>query len=159
MGTPNESDRLINMSIKLESPEGGEAPHVHLRKTRLHANDANCLENGVDASNTSNRAETACISSGDKVDMYLGAGDTKCMVNLTDGVGSQTNASSGHKDVSSVQTDANKPANMPDIVSTPQKRQKSPDIPIGSTKRPQDEPNGCRERINGSNVCTDWQTV
>ena len=159
MGTPNESDRLVNMSIESESPEGGETLRIHLRKMRLHADDMNCLENGADASNASNRAETACISSGDEVDTYLGAGDAKHMVNVTDGVGSQTNVSSGHKDVSSIQTDANKPANTPDIVSTPQKRQKSPDIPIGSTKRPQDEPNGCRERMDGSNVCMDWQTI
>ena len=81
------------------------------------------------------------------------------MVDVTDGVGSQMNTLSGHKDMSSIQTDANKPANMPDIISTPQKRQKSPDIPIGSTKRPQDEPNGCREHMDGSNICTDWKTI
>ena len=115
MGTPNESDGLVNMSIESESPEGGETLHVHLRKTRLHADDANRLKNGADASNVSNRAEMACISSGDEVDTYLGAGDTKHVVNMTDGVGNQTNASSGHKDVSSIQTDANKPANTPDL--------------------------------------------
>ena len=68
MGTPNDSDGLVNMSIESESPEGGETLRVHLRRMRLHADDANCLENRADASNVSNRAETACISSGDEVD-------------------------------------------------------------------------------------------
>ena len=47
-----------------------------------------------------------------------------------DGVRSQIDASSSHMDVPSAQTDVNKSAKAPEIVSTPQQTPKLADIPI-----------------------------
>lgn len=54
----------------------------------------------------------------------------KRLVGVMDGVRSQIDASSRHTDVPSAQTDANKSAKAPEIVSTPQQTPKLADIPI-----------------------------
>jgi len=73
----------------------------------------------VDASNTSNKAETAGISHGEGAGMYLGVGDAKHVVHAMDGIGSHTDASSGHMDVPCVEVDTITPANVTQTVSTP----------------------------------------
>jgi len=54
----------------------------------------------------------------------------KQLVGVMDGVRSQIDASSRHTDVPSAQTDANKSAKVPEIISMPQQRPKLADIPI-----------------------------
>jgi len=131
--TPNESKGLVTVSIESDSPDSGGIPHVCLGSTTWHAGDANGHANGVDALSgqvdesrrltdvmgTSNRAETDGMSNGEGAGTYLGAGDMKRVVDTTNGVGNHTDTSSRHSDVPNVQTNANKPANMPEIVSIP----------------------------------------
>ena len=117
VGTLNELDALATMLIELEDLGSGGIPHVHLGSMSWHACDMNRPEhqtNGlrsqtdelrgqadesegqVDASNTSNRPETVEMSCGEGAGMYLGVEDPKCGGVEMDGLGSQTDASSGH---------------------------------------------------------------
>ena len=73
----------------------------------------------TDASNTSNGAETAGMSKGEGADMYLGARGTKRSIREMDGIGSQTDVSTWHRDILSVKTDVNIPAEAPEIISIP----------------------------------------
>ena len=172
--TPNESKGLVTVSIESESPDSGGIPRVHLGRTRLHgACHADRLGNGADASScqkdgstgwtdtldVSNNAETAGISCDKGAGAYLGAGGAKRPVDRTDGLGDQTDVSNGQTDLPTVQTDANKPANTPDSISTPRKREKPPDSPIGPAKRRPHEPNGCSGHTDGSTARTDVQSV
>jgi len=165
---PNESDTLVTTSIELESPYNGGIPRVHLGCTSWRASDANGAGNRTDGSTgqadglrgltdvlrTSNNAETDGMSSGEGAETYLGAGDAKRIVNAMGGVGSHANASSGHTDVPNVQTNANKPANTPEIVSIPRKREKPPDSPMETARRRPDEPNGCGSHADASSART-----
>jgi len=169
----NESETLVIVSIASESPDGGGIPRVHLGGTRSRAGDANGCGNRADASSCQvdasrgwtdildvpNGAGTAGMSDGEGAETYLGVRDAKRIVNATDGVGSHANASSGHADVPNVQTNANKPANTPEIVSIPRKRTKPPDLPIGAAKRTPDKPNGCGDHTDGPSVRTDVHSV
>jgi len=106
----------------------------------------------------SNGAETAVISNDEGAGTYLGARGAKRVVHATDGVGSQSDASSGHWDVPSIGTDAITAANVPEIVSIPRKREKPPDSPMETARRRPDEPNGCGSCADGSSACTVLET-
>ena len=67
----------------------------------------------------SNRAETADIRHGDDLGMYLGVGHAKRGDEVTNGVGSHAHMLTGHGDTPSVETNAIKPANVPQIISIP----------------------------------------
>jgi len=135
MDTPKESDTLVILSIESEAPNGGGIPRVHLGRTRLRACHADRLGNAADASScqtdgstgwtdtldVSNGAEMADISCNEGAEMYLGSGGAKRVVNATGGVGSQSDTSSGHSGVPSVETHVNRPTNAPGTVSIPRK--------------------------------------
>ena len=139
--TSNESDKLVTISIESENPDSGEIPQVRLGSVRRHADDANGPRDRVDAlegwtdesrtradaPNTLNGAEMAIMGYGDGAGTYLDAGDAKRNVNETDGIGSHADASTGHEDAHSVETDTLKPANAMEIVSTHQIESKPPD--------------------------------
>jgi len=116
-GTPNELDALVTVSIESEDLGSGGIPHVRLGSTSWRACDANRpghrmdgsrswtdelrgqadeSEGQADASNASNRPETVEMSCGEGAGAYLGVGDPKRGGVETDGLGSQTDASSGH---------------------------------------------------------------
>ena len=168
MGMPNESDALVIVSIESESPDGGGIPRVHLGDTRSCSGNANGSGNWMegstgqvdvsrgqtDNSNTSNRAGMAWIRDGEGAGTYLGVGGVKHVIDPTNGVGSQSDASSGHSDVPSVQTDAISTANATEIVSIPPKRKKPPDLPSRGTNQPPDESNGLGDHTDASSGCT-----
>ena len=105
---------------------------------------ADTLRGQTDALITLNRPETAYMSCGDSASTYLGAGCTKHSVKETDGIGSHVDMLDGSTDVPSVDTDANIPANAPEIVRTPRKKPKPPDLPMEAARPSSDEPDSCR---------------
>ena len=117
VGTPNELDTLVTVLIESEDLGSGGILHVHLGSMSWRACDVNRpghrtdgsrswtdelrgqadeLEGQADASNTSNRPETVEMSCGEGAGAYLGVGDPNRGGVETDGLGSQTDASSGH---------------------------------------------------------------
>ena len=104
---------------------------------------------------TSNSTGTAGISHGDGAGTYLDAGGAKRVIDATVGVGSHADASNGHMDVPSIQTNALTTANAKETISTPRKRPKPPDSPSRSAKWTPDEPDGCGSHADASSVRTD----
>ena len=173
MSMSNEAETLVIMSIESEGPDDGGIPCVHLQGTNWHAGDTNSsgnradrlrgemevLRGWMDALITSNRPETAYMSCGDSAGMYLGAGCVKRSVKETDGIGSRVDTSDGSTDVPSVETDANKPANATENVSTSPKRKKLPDSPVEAAKQHSEEPNGSRDHADVSSICRDMHSI
>ena len=164
--SPNEPEALVTVSIEPEDLDSGGIPHVRLGGTWMWTGDANGpgdqadgTMGETDTSNASNRAETAGISSGEGVGMYLEAGGTKCIIDTTDGIESHADTLSGHMDVPNVQTDAKIPRNAPDTVSIPRMKAKPPDLPFGTAKRIPDEPYGCRDHVDVSNARMDAYSI
>ena len=169
----SESDMLIIVSIKLEDPHSGGIPRVHLRGTNWRAGNANglgCRTDGsrsqadgpgglTDAPSTSNGAETEVIGHGEGAGTYLAIGDTKRVIEVTDGVGSHADTSTGQGEALSIRTDAIIPANALEDVRTPRKKEKLPDLPSQSGRRAPDEPDGCGNHANALSVHTDAYTV
>ena len=81
----------------------------------------------ADTPEVSNSTETAGMSDGEGAKTYLGVGATKHVVDVTHGVGSYTDASSGYTDVPSIQKDAITTANETEVVSIPRMKPKLPD--------------------------------
>jgi len=117
VGTPNKLDALVTVSIESEDLGSGGIPHVRLGSTSWRACDTNHpghrtdgsrswtdelrgqvdeSEGQADASNASNRPEMVEMSCGEGAGAYLGVGDPKRGGVETDGLGSQTDTSSGH---------------------------------------------------------------
>jgi len=162
----NELTQLLTMSIKSESPDGGEISRICLGGTSWCAGDANRPGNDADESRglmdmarTSNSAETAGISHGDGAGTYLDIGDPKHGVEVTDGIRSHVDVSTGHGNVPSAELDAQTTTDTPEIVRTPRKRLKPPDPPGSTAKRTADCPNGCGSHSDASSVRTDTQSV
>jgi len=169
----NETETLEIVSVVSESPDGGGIPRVHLGSANWRAGSANGpgretdgsrgqadgQRGWTDALNASNHTGTNEMSCGEGASTYLGARGAKRVVNATVGVGSHTDASDGHTDVPSVQTDALTTANETETVSIPRKREKPPDSPVEAAKQHSDEPNGSRNRADTSSVCRDAQSV
>ena len=72
----------------------------------------------TDALNASSRPEMANVSHGDEVNTYLGLGDVKCGGEVTDGIESHVDASTGQTTGLSIEMDLNIPANKMDTVRT-----------------------------------------
>jgi len=166
---PNESDPLVTRSVELYVENGETSVLVHLRGASWRADDTNGAGHGAegltgetdvsrgstDMLGTSNSTGTAGISHGDGAGTYLDAGGAKRVIDATVGVGSHADASNGHTDVPSVQTNALTTANAKETVSTPRKRPKPPDSPSRSAKWTPDEPDGCGSHADASSVRTD----
>ena len=117
---PNKSEMLITVLIESEDPHSGETPRVYLGGMQMRADDTNglgCRTDGsrsqadgpgglTDAPSASNKAETDVISHGDGMNTYLGAGDTKCTIDATDGVETHADVSTRQGEVPSVESDA-----------------------------------------------------
>ena len=106
----------------------------------------------MDVLNALNGAGTSGISHSNGGDTYLGVGDTKHGVRETDGLGSQTDTSSGHSDVPSIKLDTLIPTIAPAIIRTTRKRGKLPNLPTQSTKWLPYKPNShgnCLVRLDG----------
>jgi len=170
---PNKSEELVTVSIKSESPNGGEILRVCLGGTHWHAGDANrpgcgteMLRGQADGwrgqTNTpsvSNSAETTGISHRDGAGTYLDARGAKHVIDATNGVANHTDMSSGYWDVQSVNTDAVSTENATQNVSTAPKPKKLPDLPGKDARWAPDEPNGFVNPADASSVHTDTHSV
>jgi len=171
--TPNESDPLVTRSVEPYVENGETSVHVHPQGASWRADDTNSAGHGVegltgemdvsrgstDMLGTSNSTRMAGISHGDGAGTYLDAGGAKRVIDATVGIGSHVDASNGHTDMPSIQTNTLTTANAPDVVSTPPRRNKPPDIPVSTAKRHPDEPNGCRNHADALNARTDVHSV
>ena len=171
--TPNEPNTLITVSIESESPHSAEILRVHLGSMNWHTNDPNGPGNQTDGShgqadgptaemdapNVLKVAEMAMLGHGDDPSMYLGAGDTKCNANTTDGVGSQSDTPNGRGDVQSVEMDSNRPANAWDSVRTARIEPEWPNLPAEAAMQHSDKPNGCRNHADRSTAHMDVQSI
>jgi len=171
--TPNQSETLVIVSIKSESPDGGGILRVRLGSTTWHAGDANGAGHRTDVSRGQadgqrgwtdtldmlNGAETAAISHDEGAGTYLDARGVKRVIDMTGGIGSQSDTSSGHWDVQSAETEAITPANATQIVSTPPKKPKLPDLPGEGARCAPEHPNGVGNHTDGSSMHTDTQSV
>ena len=152
--------------VELEGREGGtdepyvedsgDIPRVYLGGTRMRTGDMNSPGNRADRSEGQSDVSKG---HGEGARTYLGIGDAKHIVKETDGVESHADVSTGHGDISSVKTNANKPAKAPDNVSIPRKKIKPPDIPDSATRRCSDESNACGNQTDTSSPRTGTQSV
>ncbi|KIM55534.1 hypothetical protein SCLCIDRAFT_30320 [Scleroderma citrinum Foug A] len=156
-----------------ENPDGGGIPHVCLGGMRVQVDNVNGPGNWADVSKgqvdglmpqtdglgMSNSSETVGMRHSVGAGTYLGPGDTEHDVDKTDGIGSHADASVGHGESPSVETNANRPANAPEIVRTTQKRGKLPDLPSQSVRRATDKPNGVGDVTNTLSVQTDDHSI
>jgi len=90
---------------------------------------------------------------------YLGGGDAKRGVDATNGIGSHTDVLSRHWDVPSIETNAITPANAPEIVRMPRKKNNPPDSPIEGAMQPSDGPNGVRDHTDGLSARKDTHCI
>ena len=171
--TLNELTEFVTLSIESEDLGGGDIPRVRLGAMQMRTGDVNGSRGQTDWSddqtdeprgqtyvpNQSNNAEMASISHGDGAGTYLGAGDAKCGVEVTNGVGSQTDMSIGRGDVPSVETDPNKPAKAPEDVSITRKKDKPPNLPMEATRQHSNESNACGDQTDMLITCTDTHTI
>ena len=169
--TPQVSVNLV--SIKSEDLGGGDIPCVCLGGTQMQTGDTNgsrgqtdWLDNQTDelrgqmyVLNQSNNTEMAGISHGDSAGTYLGAGDAKCGVEVTNGVESQTDMLIGRGDVPSVETDPNKPAKAPENVSITRKKDKPPNLPMEAARQHSNELNACGDQTDTPIAHTDMHTI
>jgi len=169
----NELAQLLTTTVEPYVSDGDTNACVHLKCTSWRAGDANGPGRGTDGSRgqadgrrgwtdtlgVPNKAETAGISRDEGAETYLGVRDTKRVVDATNGIGSHADASNGHTDVPSVDTDAIYTAYATQNVSIPRKRAKPPDSPISAAKRTPDEPNGCGDPTDTSSVRRDTPSV
>ena len=177
---PIELEALATISIEPESPDSGKTLRVCLGSAIWHADDMHHPRSRVDASKGQmdglhgktdmsngqtdaltmlNHAKMAGISHGDEPDMYLGAGDAKHGVRETDGIGSHADTSNGSTDIPSVETDANRPAITPEIISTCPIESKPPDPPTRGRNSCTNELDGCRNPVDTLNVATDVPSI
>ena len=169
----NELTEFVTLLIELEDLGSGDIPCIRLGGTQMQTGDANGSRGQTDWSddqtdeprgqtyvpNQSNNAEMAGISHGDGAGTYLGAGDVKCGVKVTNGIGSQTDMSIGHGDVPSVETDPNKPTKAPENVSITRKKDKPPNLPMEAARRRSNKLNTCRDQTDMPIARTDMHTV
>ena len=122
----------LTMTIELDNADSGGVPSVYLGGTHWHAGDTShpegqsdglgCQTDGpngqadgsrgsADALNTLNRAETEVIGHGEGASMYLGPGDSKCLVLEMDSTRNHMDMSNRSMDVPSIETDVDISAN------------------------------------------------
>ena len=174
------SGELLTTTVEPYIEDGGTNTCVCLGATRWHAFDIKRLEGQADGSGCQtgvsssqvdrsrgqtealimlNRAETADIRHSDDLGMYLGVGHAKCGDEMMDGIGSRAHMLTGHGDTPSVETNVIKPANVPQIVSIPRKREKPPDLPVEATRGHPDESNRLRDHTDTLTVHTDMHSI
>ena len=180
VGMPNGLEMLITTLIESENLGDGDILYVHLGGTSWRAGDSNhpgtqtdMLEGQVDgsrdltdglisqmdASRMLNSAETAVMSDGEGVGMYLATGDVRRVVCVMDGIGSPADTSTGHGEVPSVEMDTSRSANTLEIISIPQNKEKPPDLPVEAAWQHPHEPDGCRNFADTLNVHTDMHSI
>ena len=176
----DKSDMLVILSVESEDLGSNDTPRVYLGGMQMRLGHANGLRirtdrsgsqmevskglaDGTgaqtDAPSTSNKPEMTGISKGEGAGTYLCARDAKHVIEVTDGIGSHTDVPSRHGDIPSIETYAIIPANVPENVRSSRKKAKPPDLPMETTRGYPDEPNGCRNHVDGSSVHVDVYSV
>ena len=165
-GGMDEPIELLTMSVEPYVEDCGDIPHMYLGGMRMRMDNANgpgCRTDEstgqTDMSNMSNNAGMAGMSDGEGAGTYLDARGVKRVVDMRDGIGSQSDVSSGHWDVPSIEMDVMTPVNVTETVSIPRKHAKPPDSPIGTTRRAPDELNSCGRHADASSGCTDAHSI
>ncbi|KIM52604.1 hypothetical protein SCLCIDRAFT_32511 [Scleroderma citrinum Foug A] len=122
-----------------------------------------CFGNRADGSRsqTDGSEGQSDVSKGhrDSAGIYLSAGGAKRPVYEMDGAGTHAGTLTGQTDASSVETNTVIPANVPENVRSSQKKEKPPDLPSQSAGRHPDEPDGCGNPADMSNVHTDAHSI
>ena len=178
--SPIELKTLIVVSIESEDLHSGRIPHLCLGGTTWHVGDASgpgcqtdwssghadgsrgladMLRGRMDTLSVSNRAEMDRLGHSDDLGTYLRVGDTKRLIYETDGAGTHTGTLTGQTDAPTIETNMNKPANAPDIVSIPRKKAKPPDSPVDTARTAPVEPNGFGDHADGSDAWMDVQSI
>ena len=178
--SPIKSKTLIVVSIESEDLHSGRIPRLRLGGTTWHVGDASGPGRQTDWSSghadgsrgladkprgrtdtlsVSNRAETDRLGHSDDLGTYLSDGDTKRLVYETDGAGTHVGTLTGQTDAPSIETNMNKPANAPDIISIPRKKAKPPDSPVDTTRTAPVEPNGFGDHADGLDARMDVQSI
>jgi len=178
--TSNESDKLATISIESEEPDSGEIPRVHLARVRWHTDDVNGPGSGADAlkgqadesegrtdksraradaSTTPNEAKMVFVSHRTGAGTYLSTGDAKRTVDETDGIGSHADASSGHRDALSVETDAPNVSNHTGTTGISHGDKPNTYLGAGGVKRGVDATDGIESHTDASTGQEDAHSV
>ena len=110
---------------------------------------------GVEPAEMSNVSKTLITMSVELEDLCSGGILRVCLGNRADGSRDHTDVSSGQTDAPSVKTDADRPANKPENISIPRKREKPPNLPIETARGHPDKLNSCGNLVDTSSVRTD----
>ena len=114
---------------------------------------------GVKPAEMSNVSKTLVTVSVKLEDLCSGGILRVCLGNRADGSRDHADVLSRQTDAPSIKTDLDRPANKPENVSIPRKREKLPNLPIGTAKRTPDKPDGCRNLADTSSVYTDMHSI
>jgi len=161
METPADEAETISMCpIESKPPDPPtKAAHSCANKSDGHRNHTDGSTGQTDTLNVSSRAGMTGISHCVNVGMYLGARDAKRAVDETDGLGGHADASSGHGNTQSVQTDVITTVNAPEIISTHPIEPKRPNSPVGDAKRSVDVADGLVSHTDTSSGHMDTPSV
>ena len=178
--TTNVPEALVTASNNLENLDCGDIPHMYLRSMNWCAGDPNGLGSQMDelsceadvstgqvdvlrgwteTLSMSDSPETAGISCGDNLGMYLGAGGAKCSAEVTEGFGSHMDPSSARTGVLSVGTDVNMTVNEAETISMRPVQLKLPKPPTGGKNGHADETDGSRNHPSMSSTHMDGYTI
>ena len=145
MGPLNELETLVIVSIELEDLGGSGMPCMCLggpwmrmgntdgpgHRTDVSKGLLDGLGAQTDAPNASNRAGKDMLGHSDELVTYLGIGDVKHIVDMTNGVGSPADMLTGHGEAPSIETNAIIPENEMKNVKTSRNQSKTQNTPIG----------------------------
>ena len=127
---------LLTTTVEPYVDDGEPSTCIHLRGMHWcmgNANRSGCradMPRGwMDTLSVSNRAEMDRLGHSDNLGTYLRAGDAKCVMFETEGIGHHVDVSSVPMDGHSVKMDATKPANETGNVRTCRTRQKTGNSP------------------------------
>jgi len=115
----------------------------------------------MDSLNVLNGTEMVCMSNGDSVKMYLGAGGVKYNVRKTDGIRSSADVLTDYGGIPSVGTNVNKLTNAQETIKIPQKKLKLLDSPESTLKWTSDKSNSngnCTDVLTGHREMASIQT-
>ena len=160
--TTNVSEAPITMSVDLENSDSSDIPCMYLGSTNWHAGNANRLGNRADGLSRqmdepkeflTMSVEPYVKDGGDIPCMYLGsrANASGCQM---DGVGNHADASNRSMDTPSIKMNAMKPANIPEIIRTPRKKEKLPDLPVEAARCTPEESDGLGDRTDTLSIRT-----
>jgi len=178
--TSNESHALVTISIESEKPHSGEMPQVHFTSVHWHTGNVNGPRSRADASNsltdrshgqvdeprgsadtsnTSNEAEMVVVSHRTSAGTYLSTADVKRAIDETDGIGSHTDTSSGHRNALIVETAALNMSNNAGTGGISNGDEPTTYLSAGGTKRAIDKTDGLGSQMDTSSRHSDVPSI